>query len=187
MRSRFETQRLILRPWLEKDFDDFSRLNADPKVTELLTGPLTLEESTQMMERIGAHFTRHGFGLYAAELKETEQLIGFIGLAVPGFAAHFTPCVEISYRLFPQFWNQGLATEGAKKILEFGFIDLELPEIVSFTVPQNHASRRVMEKLGMSRKPQEDFEHPLLPNGHPLQRHVLYRLSREVWQKLRGH
>jgi RimJ/RimL family protein N-acetyltransferase len=153
-------------------------LNADPRVVEFLRGALSREESDALADRIEAHFQRHGFGLWAVEIPTITQFAGFIGLAVPAFEAPFTPCVEIGWRLDAEHWNQGYATEGARAALEFGFRWLQLEEIVSFTVPHNVRSRRVMEKIGMTRSPGDDFDHPLLPEGHPLRRHVLYRLAR---------
>ena len=107
--------------------------------------------------------------------------VGFVGLSVPTFEAHFTPCVEVGWRLARAHWGRGYATEAAGAALTFGFSDVGLDEVVSFTVPHNRPSRRVMQRLGMRRDPAEDFEHPSLPEGHPLRRHVLYRLHRDHW------
>ena len=171
-----ETARLLLRRWREPDLAPFARLNADPAVMEFLPRLLTCEESDAFAARIEAHFEAHGFGLWAAELHATAEFIGFIGLAIPRFEAAFTPCVEIGWRLAQAHWGHGLATEAARAVARYGFENLKLPELVSFTVPANTRSRRVMEKLGMTHDPQDDFDHPLLPAGHPLRRHVLYRL-----------
>lgn len=138
---------------------------------------LSREESDAMVDRIETHFVEHGFGLWAAEVRDSGSFIGYIGLAVPRFEAAFTPCVEIGWRLAAQYWGEGLATEGARAVAEHGFHLLELAELVSFTTADNLRSRRVMEKLGMTRDPAEDFDHPSLPEGHPLRRHVLYRLK----------
>jgi ribosomal-protein-alanine N-acetyltransferase len=156
----------------------FAALNADPRVNEFLTGPLSREESDERAARIDANFDRHGFGLWAVEVCNVSPFIGFIGLAVPRFEAHFTPCVEIGWRLSADHWGHGYATEGARAALAFGFDVMGLSEIVSFTVPANVRSRRVMEKIGMRRDPAEDFDHPSLPVGHRLLRHVLYRIAR---------
>jgi ribosomal-protein-alanine N-acetyltransferase len=137
---------------------------------------LSREESDALADRIEAHFNQHGFGAWAVEIPGASRFAGFIGLSVPGFEAHFTPCVEIGWRLSAESWGHGYATEGARAVLEFGFESLGLVEIVSFTVPGNVRSRRVMERIGMSRQPGDDFDHPGLPEGHPLRRHVLYRL-----------
>ena len=139
--------------------------------------PATLSrtESDDLAARIDRAIEQRGWGLYAVELRESQTFLGFIGLSVPGFEAHFTPCVEIGWRLAPEFWNRGLATEGARAVAAHTFEKLKIPELVSFTVAQNAPSRRVMEKIGMTHDPADDFDHPLLPIGHPLRRHVLYR------------
>ncbi len=144
---------------------------------EFMPNRLSRAESDQLVDRIEAHFQQHGFGLYAAELLESERFVGFVGLSVPGFKAHFTPCVEIGWRLDAACWGQGLATEGARTVTRHAFQTLGIHELVSFTVPLNKRSRRVMEKIGMKHNPADDFDHPGLPEGHPLQRHVLYRLA----------
>lgn len=172
-----ETDRLILRRWRESDREPFARMNADPRVMEHFPALLSADESRRMIERAEEHFLRHGFGWCAAELREERAFIGFIGLFVPAFETHFTPCVEIGWRLAADYWGRGLATEGARATVDYAFHTLGLPGIVSFTVPANLRSRRVMEKLGMTRDPADDFDHPRIPEGHPLRRHVLYRLA----------
>lgn len=177
------TERLLLRRWQPEDREPFAALNADPSVVEFLPGPLTREESDQRAMRIDAHFDRHGFGLWAVEVPGTAPFIGFVGLAMPQFEAHFTPCVEIGWRLAAAYWGQGFATEGARAALDFGFQQLGLREIVSFTVPLNLRSRRVMERIGMTHDVAGDFDHPLLPDGHSLRRHVLYRITHPAASK----
>ena len=144
---------------------------------EFFPALLSQEESDAMVDRIETHFAEHGFGLWAAEIRDSDSFIGYIGLAVPRFEAAFMPCIEIGWRLAAQYWGRGLATEGARAVAEHGFHLLGLTELVSFTTADNLRSRRVMEKLGMTRDPGEDFDHPSLPEGHPLRRHVLYRLE----------
>ncbi len=178
-----KTKRLILREWQPADRAPFARMNADPRVMEFLADPLTREESDRGVDRIETHFRLHGYGLYAVELAEAHEFVGFIGLAVPSFEAQFTPCVEIGWRLAAEHWGKGLATEGAREIVRYAFEDLNLESLVSFTAAGNVRSRRVMERLGMARDPAEDFDHPKLPARHPLRRHVLYRLSRAGWNK----
>jgi len=177
-----ETERLLLRRWRATDREPFARMNRDPRVSEFLAGGLSRDKSDRLIERIEHHFTRHGFGLWAAELRPgavaDPLLIGYVGLSVPAFAAHFTPCVEIGWRLAAEYWGHGLATEGAREVVRHAFEELGLPALVSMTVPANLRSRRVMEKLGMSHDPREDFDHPGVPEGHALRRHVLYRLRR---------
>jgi RimJ/RimL family protein N-acetyltransferase len=174
------TERLLLRPWRESDSEPFAQLNADPRVMEFMPALLSREESDAFLRRIAAHFERYGFGLCAAEHRAAGAFIGFIGLLVPAFEAHFTPAVEIGWRLASSWWGQGLATEGGREIVRCAFHELALPSLVSFTAPANVRSRRVMEKLGMTRDPADDFDHPRLPPGHPLRRHLLYRLQRDI-------
>jgi len=176
--SELRTRRLYLRRWSPDDREPFARLNADPRVVEFLPGPLSRAESDAVADRIEAHFQRHGFGAWALEIPENSRFAGFLGLTIPRFEAHFTPCVEIGWRLAAEHWNRGYATEGARAALEFAFVQLHLAEVVSFTVPANLRSRRVMEKIGMTYAASDDFDHPTLPEGHPLRRHVLYRLAR---------
>jgi RimJ/RimL family protein N-acetyltransferase len=175
--DQLRTERLILRRWQAGDRAPFARLNADARVTEHLMGPLSPAQSDALAARIEGHFQRHGFGLWAVEIPGVVPFAGFVGMSVPDFEAAFTPCVEIAWRLAPEHWGQGYASEGARAALRFGFEVLGLAEIVSFTVPGNVRSRRVMEKLGMTHDPADDFDHPGLPEGHPLRRHVLYRIG----------
>jgi ribosomal-protein-alanine N-acetyltransferase len=179
------TPRLLLRAWRDDDGQPFARLNADPRVMEHFPATLTAAESDALVERIGAHFAAHGFGLWAVEIPGVTPFAGFVGLSVPAFDAHFTPCVEIGWRLGTEHWGRGYASEGARAALEFAFRSVGLFEVVSFTVPANLRSRRVMERLGMRHSPADDFDHPQLPAEHRLRRHVLYRLSRAAWIETR--
>jgi RimJ/RimL family protein N-acetyltransferase len=171
------TDRLLLRRWTEADLEPFAELNADPRVTEFLPTPLTREQSDALVARVEAHFDQHGFGLWAVEIPGVAPFAGFIGLYTPRFEAHFTPSIEIGWRLSAEHWGRGYATEGARAAIAFGFEEAGLREIVSFTVPANIRSRHVMEKIGMTYNPADDFDHPSLPEGHPLRRHVLYRIA----------
>ncbi len=182
------TERLLLRRWCDSDKEPFRRLNADPRVMEFMPGLLSVEASDALVTRIEEHFEQHGFGPFAVELREGTnlaegQFIGYIGLYTPAFDAPFQPAVEIAWRLAADYWELGLATEGAQAVARYAFEKVGLSGLVSFTVPGNLRSRRVMEKLGMRHCPSEDFDHPKLPVGHPLQRHVLYRLSKTEWQQ----
>ena len=172
------TERLLLRRWVRADRNPFAELNADVRVMEHFPSVLTRSESDAIVERIEAHFERHGFGLWAVEVPGEFPFIGFVGLAVPPFEAHFTPCVEVGWRLAAQHWGRGYATEAARACVAFAFDQAGLSEIVSMTVPENIRSRRVMERLGMSRDPADDFEHPTLPDHR---RHILYRLQSSVF------
>lgn len=173
------TPRLWLRRWKPEDLDPFAALNADPAVMEHFPSMLSREETAAAIGRVEKHFEDRGYGFWAVEAPGQAPFIGFIGLAVVSFEASFAPCVEIGWRLTPPWWGKGLATEGARAALKFGFERLGLEEIVAFTVPENIRSRRVMEKLGM--RYSEDFAHPGIDPRRPLCRHVLYRLSRATW------
>lgn len=177
-----KTKRLILRPWREEDLEAFSRLNADPRVMEYFPGVLTQEESDQFAKRICTAIKQQGWGLWAVSVPDISDFIGYIGLAPVNFVADFTPAIEIGWRLAHEFWEKGYATEGAMSALKYGFETLQLDEIVSFTAVQNKRSQKVMEKIGMTHNPQEDFDHPKLSEGNRLRRHVLYRLKRSDWK-----
>ena len=170
------TERLVLRRFNAGDHDAMAALNADPVVMEHLPGVMMRADTLEGFARIDAHFAAHGFGLWAVEVCGGPQCIGFVGLMRPSFSAPFMPCVEIGWRLARTAWGHGYATEAARAALHAGFTQLGLLEIVSFTVPANVRSRRVMERIGMQRDTSADFDHPRLPEGHPLRRHVLYRI-----------
>lgn len=173
-----ETERLILRTWSDEDIEGYYQINQDPKVIEFLLGSLTMQEVKDFIISMNQQFEQLGYTLFATEEKSSGKLIGFIGLNPPKWEAHFTPCVEIGWRLGSQFWNRGYATEGASAVLEFGFTQCNLTEVVSFTVPLNIRSIRVMEKIGMHRDIDDDFSHPRLPLDHMLSKHVLYRINK---------
>lgn len=176
--SELRTERLRLRRWGPGDREPLARLNADPVVMEHLPGVLSRRQSDELVDRLEEHFDRHGFGPWCVEVADESAVFGFVGLSVPSFEAPFTPCVEVSWRLAREHWGRGYATEAARAALAFGFEHLGLGEILSFTVPANLRSRRLMERLGMIRNPADDFDHPRLPPGHPLRAHVLYRIRR---------
>jgi RimJ/RimL family protein N-acetyltransferase len=180
--SRAENARLLLRAWRPEDREPFARINADPEVMEYFVSPMARHESDASMDRIEAGIAEHGFGLWAVEERETAAFIGFAGLSDQTFESPFTPAFEVGYRLARQSWGQGYATEAAKEAVRYGFAEVGLREIVSITAVGNARSRAVMEKLGMTRNPADDFDHPGAPDGHPLRRHVLYRLTDAQWQ-----
>jgi RimJ/RimL family protein N-acetyltransferase len=167
--------RVTLRPWHADDIEPFAALNADPRVMEYLPAPLSRDEAGAMIGRAQAAIDERGWGMWALEVE--GRCIGFTGLGIPRFEAPFTPCVEVGWRLAHAAWGHGYATEAATLALRYGFDVLHLDEIVSYTTVNNLRSRRVMERLGMTRDQADDFLHPLLA-GHPLQPHVLYRLRR---------
>lgn len=187
-----DTPRLLLRPWRDADADAFAAMFHDPRVMEFLMparGRMSAFADPDraaidaIVGRVRAHFDRHGFGWWAAELKETQAFIGFVGLSYIPFEAHFTPAVEVGWRLASAYWGHGYASEGARASLEAAFTRLGLADIVSITVPANTRSRRVMERIGMTRDPGGDFDHPRLSPGDPLRRHMLYRITKAQWQQ----
>jgi RimJ/RimL family protein N-acetyltransferase len=173
-----ETKRLILSTWKESDAEPYFKINQDPKVIEYLRGPLTMEQVQDFIDTVNACQNKYGYALWAARLRTTGTLIGYIGLNYVDWPAHFTPATEVGWRLGSPYWGQGLATEGALAALDYGFNQCQLTEIVSFTVPANQRSIRVMEKIGLKRDLQGDFAHPKLAANHPLSRHILYRLKK---------
>jgi RimJ/RimL family protein N-acetyltransferase len=175
-----ETVRLILRGWGPGDREPFARLNDDPRVMEQFPARLSRAESDSFVDRIERSFRERGFGLWVVERRSDRAFLGFTGLLEQTFEAPFTPAVEVGWRLAAEGWGHGYATEAAHEVVRFGFTELGLDEIVSMTTPANARSRRVMEKLGMTHDPADDFDHPRVPPG-PLRRHVLYRLSRARW------
>lgn len=176
------TERLLLRAWRDADLEPFAALNADPRVMEHFPAPLTREESDAQADRFRGRWSEGRPSLWAVEVVGEAPFIGFVGLLEPSFTAPFTPCVEIGWRLAAEHWGHGYATEGARAALAHGFEALGLDEIVSFTAVGNLRSRRVMERIGLHHDPREDFDHPSLPDGHPVQRHVLYRLAADEWR-----
>jgi RimJ/RimL family protein N-acetyltransferase len=179
-----ETERLRLRDWTDADAEPFARLNADPRVMEFFPARLDRAASDALMDRIRARLRRDGFGLHATEVKATGEFIGFVGMTPVDFQAAFTPAVEIGWRLAREAWGQGFASEAAAASRDHAFGVLALPELVSFTAEWNQPSRRVMERIGMTRDPDGDFMHPKVPPAHKLAAHVLYRITREQWQAL---
>jgi RimJ/RimL family protein N-acetyltransferase len=174
--STLQTARLHLRPLCFDDREAFAALHADPLVMARLSSTLSRPESDALLARLISALQKDDLTPWAVELTERAEFIGLVGLSRPSFEAAFTPCVEVVWRLLSAHWGQGLATEAARASLEFGFSVVKLPEILAWTTADNIASRRVMEKLQMSHDPAEDFDHPRLPAGHPLRRHVLYRV-----------
>jgi RimJ/RimL family protein N-acetyltransferase len=178
-----ETERLRLRPWQNQDLPVFAEMNADPGVRKFFPSLLSREESDASVAVFRKMCDQDGFGFLAAELRKTSAFIGLIGIQRMTFPLPTVapPAVEIGWRLHPESWGKGLATEGARAVLRVAFEELQLLEVVAFTIPANLPSRRVMEKLGMTRDPQDDFDHPRVPSGHPFRRHVLYRIQKDTW------
>lgn len=176
-----ETARLILRPWTGEDRRPFAEMSADPTVMEHLLPLAGREGSDGWIDRQMAHLAEQGFCFWALEAKEGGAFVGAAGLLRVGYEAHFTPAVEVGWRVPRAFWGRGYAPEAAAASIRFGFEAVGVPEIVANTVPQNASSRRVMEKLGMSHDAMDSFDHPRVAEGHPLRHQVLYRLPRDRW------
>jgi RimJ/RimL family protein N-acetyltransferase len=175
--KQLETERLVLREWDDGDRESFARMNADPMVMEFMPRLLSHEDSDRLLDRFKDHFKKHGYGLYVLERKKDGEFLGFVGLNNVDPKMPFAPAVEIAWRLGHEHWGHGYATEAAQRVLEYGFEELGLKEIVSFTVHDHSNSVHIMEKLGLTRDPKGDFEYPGLPKGHPLGRFVLYRIK----------
>jgi RimJ/RimL family protein N-acetyltransferase len=173
------TERLLLRPWQPKDFAPYAAMNADPRVRRFFPGILTSEESDAELATFQARFAKEGFGMLAAEFIETGQFAGILGLQTMPYAIAGLPqpAVEIGWRLACEFWGRGLATEGARAVVDYAFTQLRLPSVVAVTTVTNQPSRHVMEKLGMRYRPELDFEHPRVPAGHRFRPHVVYALD----------
>ncbi len=176
---QLRSPRLQLRPWQANDVESLFALNANPRVMEWMYVPAvwTRQTAADNMARLQQHMLKHGFGLWAVQTHDDSSAQGWVGLNVPKYNAPFMTAVEVAWRLHPHVWERGFATEAAQAALQFAFEPLGLMEVIALTVPQNQRSRRVMEKLGMQHNPDDDFEHPLLPAGHRLRQHVLYRLA----------
>jgi RimJ/RimL family protein N-acetyltransferase len=176
------TDRLLLRQWRDSDREPFAALNADPAVMEHFPALQTREQSDALIDRNIPELDDRGWGLWALEVKDTGEFIGFTGLNVPTFDAPFLPGVEIGWRLAKGAWGNGYATEAARAALAYGFGPAGLDEIVSFTATTNLPSQRVMQRIGMMHDEAGDFDHPRVEEGHRLRRHVLYRINRAQWE-----
>lgn len=179
--AELRTERLLLRPWRDEDRAPFAAMNADPEVMAHFPTLQDQATSDASVDRFLEHWDRLGFGLYAVEVPGQASFAGFVGLLTASFDAHFTPAVEVGWRLARWAWGRGYAPEGARAVLDVAFGPLALDEVVSFTTVDNANSRRVMEKLGIHRDPADDFDHPRVPEG-PHRRHVLYRITASEWK-----
>ena len=176
-RPELETERLLLRGWRTGDLEPFAEMNADPLVMEHFPSAMTAQETGLMVARIEPAFEEHDFGLFAVEVKSTNTFIGFCGLSVPYIDAPFMPAVEVGWRLAKQHWGNGYATEAARAAIVYGFGTAGLDEIVSFAIPANQRSLKVMERLGMTHDPRDDFDHPRFLDDERLRHHLLYRMT----------
>jgi RimJ/RimL family protein N-acetyltransferase len=181
------TRRLVLRHWRDGDLGPFRALNGDTRVMQYFPSVLTTEQSDNLASRIRKALAERDYGFWAAEAPSVSAFIGFVGLGRPGFESHFTPCVEIGWRLAEPYWGRGYASEAASAVLRHAFATLELQEVVSFTLPANRRSVAVMERIGMTRSEADDFDRPDLPEGHPMRRHVLYRVRKSDWVTKQAH
>jgi RimJ/RimL family protein N-acetyltransferase len=177
-----ETDRLRLRQWRTDDYDPFVLICSDPVVMQFLTKSRDRATTLSRIDSWSAAITERGWGFWAAEVKETSELIGFVGLSVPADGHPFLPCVELGWRLARNHWGKGYATEGARACLKVAFEVLELPEVIATTALGNSRSSAVMERLRM-RGPETTFEHPGVPTDSPNRMHKLYRLSRAEWER----
>lgn len=180
-----ESHRLILRPWLPKDYLVFRCINQDPLVMRYFPALLNDQESDSLAERLDNFIQVNGWGFWALELKQTGSFIGFVGLYPQGLNSGIpnAPLLEIGWRICSQYWGHGYAPEAANLALRFAFEQLKIDRVYAFTSVMNLASIRVMEKIGMCNALQ-DFDHPKLPKQHELARHCLYEIDQEQWQSM---
>lgn len=176
------TPRLVMRQWREEDLAPFAAMNADPKVMEFFPATLTREQSDGMAQRCHALIAERGWGIWALETRDDDKFIGFLGLHTPGYNLPFTPCVEMGWRLCSDAWGKGLASEAARAAFDVGFNRLNLNEIVAFTALPNTRSQALMQRMGMTLSPDENFDHPAVEAGSWLQKHCLYRLGKKDWE-----
>lgn len=176
-----ETKRLKLRQWQQSDFAEFEKINADSIVMEYYSSTLSTEQSNNMAEYLQKLIAERSWGLWAVEVKNNQQFIGFVGLHEPTHNLPVTPCVEIGWRLNKAYWGKGYATEAAKRCLQFAFEELKLVEVFSFTSVINEQSSAVMARLKMTNM-NRNFNHPMLPENHRLSEHVLFNITAEQWR-----
>ena len=181
--SELQTDRLLLRQWVDQDLSGFAELNSDQETMEFFPALLSREESNAVAEKCQSLISERGWGFWAVELKSSGEFMGLVGLHIPKPNLPFSPCVEIGWRLLKKYWGKGYATEAAQESLVYAFNTLNLNEVVSFTTVSNLRSRYVMQRLGFSNTHQ-NFEHPGINKDHPLSEHVLYKITRQEWQRL---
>jgi ribosomal-protein-alanine N-acetyltransferase len=177
------TARVLLRQWKDSDLPAWCAMNADPQVRQHFPSVQSQEEALGEAGRARQALSQRGWGFWAMEIPGRLPFAGVVGLIVPTYEAHFMPAVEIGWRLSREAWGQGYAVEAARAAAGFAFTELALDEIVAITIAANAPSRKVMERLGMRRDERGDFDHPRVPAGHPMQRHVLYRLDPASWRR----
>lgn len=183
IKTYIKTDRLLLRDWKASDLEEFIRINSDSMVMEYMPRILKPEDSKRLMKKFQDHIEKNGYGMFAVEVKETKEFIGTVGICKVRFDAPFTPAVEIAWRLSYESWGKGYATEAARAVMDYGFNELNLDEIVAFTIHDNARGIHVMEKLGMKRDKKGDFIYPRLKKEHPLALHCLFRIDRTQYTK----
>lgn len=178
--TNLNTERLLLRQWQQSDYQPFAELNASARVMAHFPSTLSRAESDEAADRYTDFIEQHGWGFWAAELKETGEFIGFIGISSPALKLPFSPCIEIGWRLSERFWGFGYATEGALASLEYAFTHVDTDEVVSMTTTTNTNSEKVMQRIGMQNS-HENFLYPTMDPEHELAEHLLYKISRQQW------
>ncbi len=186
MPEALRTSRLLLRRWRREDRDPFAAMNADPDVMRFFPRPLTREESDAFVDRIEASFAERGYGLWAVEILDGGRFVGFVGLSDVNPVTPYGGALEVGWRLAAGAWGFGYATEAAAGSLDDALDRLGAEEVVSLTAVVNEPSQAVMRRLGMHRDPADDFDHPVVPEGHPVRPHVLYRISADEWRSRRA-
>ena len=176
----FKSERLGFRNWTKNDLTEFAKINADLEVMEHFPKPLTKKETAELIDRFENHYTKKGHTYFATEILESEELIGFIGLAFQDYKTDFTPAIDIGWRLKKSAWGKGFATEGAKKCLDFGFNKLNLDKIISTCTEKNSKSENVMKKIGMEKIGK--FNHPKLKEFPEYEKCICYKINKNVWQ-----
>ncbi len=174
-----ETPRLLLRPWRASDYDAWAALSADARVMEFFAGTIERERALADAAKIAERLTENGYGWWVVEVKGGAPYVGHVALQDVPFAAHFTPALEVGWRLAAEFWGNGYATEGARAALAFAFQTLHRSEVIAMTAKINVRSQRVMQRLGMAYDPGDDFDNPRVADGSPLRPHVLFRIARD--------
>lgn len=173
MNYLFTSERLGFRAWEASDIDAMQEINSDARVMEFFPALQTREQTAAFIDRMNLQLTERGFCYFAVEVLATKEFIGFTGLSEQHYPAEFTPCVDIGWRLKSSVWNQGFATEGAKRCLVYAFDHLNLKEVYAIAPKVNLKSERIMQKIGLQK--QYEFEHPLLLNEERLKTCVLYK------------
>jgi len=177
-----ETERLILRQWKSTDLDVFAEINSNPNAMEYFPYLFSREQSDDLASRLKEEISLKGWGMWAAELKDNQEFIGFVGIHTPESIFSFSPCVEIGWRLHPRYWGFGYATEAGKKSLEFAFNQIELNEVVAMTTVKNYRSVAVMKRLGL-KDTHSNFMHPKLPKESAVSEHFLFKITQENWKE----